>query len=560
MDDFPWSVDTTGVVTIGGASTGGVIETAGDEDLFKVALNAGSTYVFELNSAGLADPYLYLYAPDATLLDSDDDGAGGTNSRITYTAVQSGVYYLGASDFFSGTGRYALIAQVATDDYAWSTATTGEVSVAHAGTAGNIDFSGDLDLLAVDLVQGRTYVFTLESTGLTDPYLMLYDDGLEQVAAIDDIGTSHDAGLVFTAHYSGKYFLGAADFGSGSGGYVVSGFIAGSDDYGYLASSAQMLSTGGTATTGAIDYATDGDLFKIAVQAGHTYLIELGASGGAKGFLRVYDANMTLVVAADGGALSSDARTAIVVSSSGTYYVGVSDVSLGTGSYSVSAKDVTPNIGTSGNNVLVGSSSNDVIMGMAGNDILEGEAGNDYLDGGAGLDTAVYTGPRAAYTISAGSFGTVVNQSLSVAEGVDSLIAVERLQFSDRAVALDLSGNAGFVAKILGAVFGSAFVHRADYVGTGIDLLDAGIAYEAAVVFALDARLGTGASSEAVVNLLYTNVMGAAPDAVTLANYAHLLESGAYSLGQLGILAAESVSNAWNIGLAGLTVTGLEYL
>ena len=49
-DDFLNSVNTTGVVTIGGAATNGSIETANDRDAFRVILTAGLTYKFDLNS------------------------------------------------------------------------------------------------------------------------------------------------------------------------------------------------------------------------------------------------------------------------------------------------------------------------------------------------------------------------------------------------------------------------------------------------------------------------------------------------------------------------------
>lgn len=98
--------------------------------------------------------------------------------------------------------------------------------------------------------------------------------------------------------------------------------------------------------------------------------------------------------------------------------------------------------GTSGNNTLNGSASDDTINGLGGadtllgnngNDILNGGVGNDALNGGAGTDTAVYTGLSSGYTLS------VVGNTIRVTdtdatngnEGIDSLGAVERVQFSD---------------------------------------------------------------------------------------------------------------------------------
>ena len=56
-------------------------------------------------------------------------------------------------------------------------------------------------------------------------------------------------------------------------------------------------------------------------------------------------------------------------------------------------------------------------------------------------------------------------QNKSSPVDTDTLVNVERIQFSDTSLALDISGNAGQAAKILGAVFGPASVKDSDPVG-----------------------------------------------------------------------------------------------
>ena len=84
-------------------------------------------------------------------------------------------------------------------------------------------------------------------------------------------------------------------------------------------------------------------------------------------------------------------------------------------------------IGGSGGDVIVGSDANNVLDGLAGNDTLTGGPGNDTIDGGSGLDTAIFSGPRSAYSI------THVGTSLQVSgpDGLDTLTNVERLAFDD---------------------------------------------------------------------------------------------------------------------------------
>lgn len=206
---------------------------------------------------------------------------------------------------------------------------------------------------------------------------------------------------------------------------------------------------------------------------------------------------------------------------------------------------------------LVGTANADNLSGGAGRDTLTGQGGNDTLDGGAGIDTAVYSGPRASYTI-ARLAGTSSVHAGSSGEGQDTLINIERIRFSDGSVALDTS--AATTAKILGAVFGSASVGNQTYVGIGLQQLDAGMGYQRLVQLALDARLGASASHASVVKLLYANLMGGPPSSDELAFYQGLLDSGAHTASSLGMLAAETGFNAENIHLVGITAAGLDYL
>ncbi|KQW78798.1 beta strand repeat-containing protein [Brevundimonas sp. Root1279] len=82
------------------------------------------------------------------------------------------------------------------------------------------------------------------------------------------------------------------------------------------------------------------------------------------------------------------------------------------------------------NDILVGSSGTDIVFGMAGDDTLNGGLGSDELDGGDGVDTAIFSGNYADYSISTVAGVT----SVSGADGSDILVNVERMQFADRLV------------------------------------------------------------------------------------------------------------------------------
>jgi hypothetical protein len=115
----------------------------------------------------------------------------------------------------------------------------------------------------------------------------------------------------------------------------------------------------------------------------------------------------------------------------------------------------------------------------AGNDFVLSRGGDDLIDGGAGIDTSAYEGDRALFVVT-----HVGVDAFSVADTVtmstDALVDVERLQFDDGRVAIDIDGTngAGAVYRIYQAAFdrtpdigGLTFwVEKADLGMTTIDI------------------------------------------------------------------------------------------
>lgn len=194
--------------------------------------------------------------------------------------------------------------------------------------------------------------------------------------------------------------------------------------------------------------------------------------------------------------------------------------------------------------------------GTAGNDFWVSTIADETFDGAAGIDTVEFSLEYNRYLVSA----SADQISVSGPEGSDTLLNIERIHFSDRALAFDMVGNAGMTAKVLGAVFGSDTVENTTYAGIGLNYLDnQGYDYASLMQLALDARLGASASYEDVVNLLYTNVAGVMPSTSALAFYTGLLETGQHTTASLGVLAADTELNAANIDILGLSASGFEY-
>jgi methionine-rich copper-binding protein CopC len=244
-DDFTNSTNTVGVVTVG-SQTRGTIEIATDEDWFKVALQAGTSYRFELLGADGGggtlgggtghQPYLSLFDANGLYISATASGGTGGDPLLTFTATTSGNYFLSAKDLYAtGTGTYTLKALsqgVIADDFPWSTSTTGVVAVNGTATNGVINFTNDRDLFKVTLTAGTVYVFDLigVSGGLADPFLRLYGSDVVQLSFDDDSGDLLNSRITYTAATTGTYYLGvesaSLSTGSVTGAYKISATVA----------------------------------------------------------------------------------------------------------------------------------------------------------------------------------------------------------------------------------------------------------------------------------------------------------------------------------------------
>ncbi|MBN8964810.1 MAG: VCBS repeat-containing protein [Rhizobiales bacterium] len=88
--------------------------------------------------------------------------------------------------------------------------------------------------------------------------------------------------------------------------------------------------------------------------------------------------------------------------------------------------------GTAGDNIITTNGDVDTIQAGAGNDTLNGGAGNDILNGGTGIDTAIFSGSRASYTLT--NLGTAGLRVVGP-DGTDTLTSIEKLQFADQTIA-----------------------------------------------------------------------------------------------------------------------------
>ncbi|MFN3669034.1 MAG: M10 family metallopeptidase C-terminal domain-containing protein, partial [Brevundimonas sp.] len=256
------------------------------------------------------------------------------------------------------------------------------------------------------------------------------------------------------------------------------------------------------------------EYYSLTVTAGETVTFDIDGAG-FDSTLRLLDGAGTELASNDDnnsdGGESTDSLLTHTFGAAGTYYIVVGRWVSGSGAtlvsgappagagyqLHVSSPSQTPVPvaligstlnGDAGADRLEGGTGADMLNGGADNDVLIGGGGNDTLNGGGGsLDVAVYSGNRAAYTISISGGVTTVTGP----DGTDTLTNVERLQFADQitnaagdppAGAIDGTGEADVLAgdgwdNVINGLAGDDVITGA----AGNDVIDGGDGTDTAV-------------------------------------------------------------------------------
>ena len=204
----------------------------------------------------------------------------------------------------------------------------------------------------------------------------------------------------------------------------------------------------------------------------------------------------------------------------------------------------------------------DKTVSLVVNDTIKGQPGTDFFDGGLGLDTVVYNGPMERYTINKTGNRYVVSEPTG-SDDTDYLINIERLQFSNTKVALDMTGNAGDAARLIGALLGPSYVKDKALAGLVIGLLDQNYSTQTIATLGLGTStyigLAGSSSNEDFVKHVFKNVIGRPPAEAELQTYVGMLSAGT-SQAALAVMAADTEFTAEKIGLAGLVLNGWEFI
>lgn len=195
-------------------------------------------------------------------------------------------------------------------------------------------------------------------------------------------------------------------------------------------------------------------------------------------------------------------------------------------------------------------------VGGGGRDIVHSGKANDTIDGRDGLDTVVFDGNRAGYTVTRTEAGVSVNGAL----GQDTLTHVERAVFGDMGIAFDTDGVAGQAFRLYQAAFNRA----PDAFGLGfwISRLDLGVSLQTVAGGFTSSRefsdLYGGSSTADVVARLYANILQRPGDAEGVQFWTGVLERHEATIAEVLYGFSESAENVAHT--VGVMQNGLEYL
>ena len=367
-DDYASNKETKGVV-LPGEMVEGNISASGDVDWFKVELTGGKNYLIYLVGSENPDGETLLNPLIQGIYDSNGEFiAGTTRSGEGYALLEaipyrSGTFYIAVAsaengDGETGTGTYELFVQ--DDDMPANTNTDGVLEVA-VPVHGEITTDSDIDWFKVHLIGGVGYEFSLEGAStregtLGNPYLRgLYDANGHLVEGTEDVsgGVDKNALVSFTPDTTGYYFVAVDSLGSSKSDYTGTYKLEMTelgDDYPDTVHTSGEIDVG-SSTTGEITREGDMDWFRVALEIGRTYEINLEGVSTGMGTLRnpylhgVYDTDGNLVSDSsnDDGGTGKNARLLFTPKARGYFYISVANADTDEGgTYKVSIEDRSP--------------------------------------------------------------------------------------------------------------------------------------------------------------------------------------------------------------------------
>ncbi|MDX1993297.1 MAG: PPC domain-containing protein [bacterium] len=205
------------------------------DDVYEVELQAGQTIIVEAYRVdGDLDPVVAVRDSEGNIVAQNDDREpGNLDSRLEYTAEESGTYEVIMSNYGKTAGDYRLTIEVlgegevvagetpdeTTEEENAEEAITGDAEEAYSGFVDD----ENRDEYPVTLEAGQAVVVRADATDVNlDTLLILLDESGEEVAINDDRESGNlNSTLVYIAPEAGTYTVVMTNYSGTSGNYEL---------------------------------------------------------------------------------------------------------------------------------------------------------------------------------------------------------------------------------------------------------------------------------------------------------------------------------------------------
>ena len=255
------------------------------------------------------------------------------------------------------TSTQTYTVTVTRDDFPNDNTTTGEVEVGGTVT-GNIGTVGDYDRFRVELEADTRYQFDVEGadTGrgtLSDPDAIFYDASAVRLVADNDSGVGKNGRVIYTPTADGTYYIAVSGAVNTTGTYTLSVIVLGANGVSEADTDfpADNTTSGrvevGASATGNIASTSDKDWFRVDLEAGKVYQIDLEGAATRRGslldpYLTLFDGSGNLIENHDDISTANlNSQLVFTPTAAGTYYLVVKTAGPTTGTYTLSVRDIT---------------------------------------------------------------------------------------------------------------------------------------------------------------------------------------------------------------------------
>lgn len=412
VDDIGQDAASAGALGFGAAAQGR-LQMGTDRDAFKISLEAGVSYRFNLASSGGSE-YLKLEAASAnggpTLVSKQVGPKGG----LEFTPTASGEYLVTVT---AGGGvapdlAYALTAERTVDDWSANSAGAGQLMVG-SSAGGMLENPDDRDWFAVSLKAGTTYWLSAKS-GVSGCTLRILDAAGQ---ALGGYTVPHNGEpLSFKPDTDGTYYVEFSSNFKQTTSYLLSAAVGTPDDTGNTIAAATALAYS-AAVNASLEVGSDRDVFRLDVIAGETYAVKLIPPQYSSMSTKLSDASGAPLTGLTPATQYSETNPVFVAQYTGAVYATVRGFDAG--AYQIEARtyhDDHPDQASAATQVLAeGSSITGIFEHSADRDVirLSLDAHRSYA---IVIKNATPGGPAPAYQLISSVSSPAVEQVLSNGE------------------------------------------------------------------------------------------------------------------------------------------------